>query len=193
MFTCSVCVHIFFPLMPPEDHTALQRKHRTNFLQCFSPPCSPSHPNWIFLLPILAMGRAPLPQRLSNDRLCKTRAQGHPQASFLSDCHLPLRQLHFLSSSLGTNSCIPASCRSQEEGCALPKVERNDTSRLQGLLGLFKNTISHNFLQIHQTTLVFAILFQPVSVFRLNDGPFLLWAKRIELLLGLVVRCPAET
>lgn len=66
-------------------------------------------------------------------------------------------------------------------------------SCLRGLLGLFKHTVSCNFLQIHQTTLVFAILFPPVSVFRLNNGPFLLWAKRIELLLGLVVRCPAET
>lgn len=49
-----------------------------------------------------------------------------PRHPSFPSCHLPLRQLHFLSSSLGLNSCTPASHRSQEEGCALPKVERND-------------------------------------------------------------------
>lgn len=55
-----------------------------------------------------------------------------PRHPSFPNCRLPLRQRHFLSSSLGINSCIPGSCPSQEEGCVLPKMERNDTLIFRG-------------------------------------------------------------
>lgn len=83
---------------------------------CLFSPCSPCYSDWPSLPPILDSEEHLWLRGSQRTRQCvwtSTRSPRHPSSP---SCHSPLCQLHFLSCSLGINSCIPASCQSQEEG-----------------------------------------------------------------------------
>ena len=134
----SFWVQIIFYLISPEKHTDHQSKCWTNFLQYFLPlflltsnlGFPPTHPCYR-----KSISATEAQKQHSGVRDEHKVIPSHPS---LPSCHLLLRQLHFLSSSLGINSCIPTSCLSQGEGCALPKVERNHILIFSGEYMLIK-------------------------------------------------------
>lgn len=108
------CVNLFFSLRHPLQSTWTSNEDGRNSLLCLSSPHSLAAQTG---LPSSHLGlwRAPLRQRPPEDMPVYRWAQGHPRHPSSPSCQSPLRQLHFLLGSLGTNSCIPASSQSQGE------------------------------------------------------------------------------